>query len=168
MSQEVAGLQEVCSALFLEVNEMKEERVAIRKSKTLKGRFFNLVGHGFVVYCVYKMVMVSPHLPRQCGSARFPPHSRRAVCDSALSTLCLVATPRRTPSRGALSSCCGYDATTPSTATTLHLTHIAAAHQVLSVEDPEVWVQPASFCLVGGLVFSSVRGFLIQFLKVAS
>lgn len=60
MSQEVAGLQEVCSALFLEVNEMKEERVAIRKSKTLKGRFFNLVGHGFVVYCVYKMVMVSP------------------------------------------------------------------------------------------------------------
>lgn len=38
--------------------------------------------------------------------------------------------------------------------------------QVLSVEDPEVWVQPASFILVGCLVFSSVRGFLKQFIKV--
>ena len=38
--------------------------------------------------------------------------------------------------------------------------------KVLSVEDPEVWVQPASFILVGCLVFASVRGFLKQFIKV--
>ena len=28
-------------------------------SKTLKGRYFNIVGHFFSVYCIYKIFMVS-------------------------------------------------------------------------------------------------------------
>ena len=34
-----------------------QERIAY--SKTLKGRYFDLVGHFFSVYCVYKIFIVS-------------------------------------------------------------------------------------------------------------
>ena len=30
-------------------------------SKTLKGRYFDFVGHFFSIYCVYKIFIVSPH-----------------------------------------------------------------------------------------------------------
>jgi len=55
----VRGLESLAKELFLEINELLEYRERIAYSRTLEGRFFNLMGYGFAVYCVYKVVMTT-------------------------------------------------------------------------------------------------------------
>ena len=53
------GLEALSVELFLEVNELLEYRERIAFSRTLEGRFFNLLGYGFAAYCVYKVIMTT-------------------------------------------------------------------------------------------------------------
>ena len=39
-----------------------EERAALAKSRTCKGRLYNLIGYFFSVYCIYKMVMAAVNI----------------------------------------------------------------------------------------------------------
>jgi len=49
----------VLPQFFLEINELYLENDRNSKSKTCEGKFFNLLGYFFSVYCVYKMVMAT-------------------------------------------------------------------------------------------------------------
>lgn len=55
LQQEIAALEELSRQLFLEVVDLHGVKERIAYSKTLKGRYFDLVGHFFSVYCVYKI-----------------------------------------------------------------------------------------------------------------
>lgn len=59
LQQEIAALEELSRQLFLEVVDLHGVKERIAYSKTLKGRYFDLVGHFFSVYCVYKIFIVS-------------------------------------------------------------------------------------------------------------
>ena len=57
LERETQGAEEQARQTFLDINFMLEERQRIAFSKTLRGRYFNLLGYFFSVYCIYKMVM---------------------------------------------------------------------------------------------------------------
>lgn len=56
---EVYGLEELQRSIFLELNSLKNMEERQRWSQTLQGKYFNVLGHFFSVYCVYKIFMVS-------------------------------------------------------------------------------------------------------------
>jgi len=58
LKQEVYGLEELLRSVFLELNSLKNMEERQRWSQTLKGKYFNVLGHFFSVYCVYKIFMV--------------------------------------------------------------------------------------------------------------
>ena len=45
--------------LFMEINSMKNMQERQRWSQTLQGRYFNVLGHFFSIYCLYKIFIVS-------------------------------------------------------------------------------------------------------------
>lgn len=59
LEAEVRGLQMVQKDLFLELSELLEYQQMLQFSKSLEGRFFNLIGYFFAGYCVYKIVMTT-------------------------------------------------------------------------------------------------------------
>jgi len=59
---EIKGLEEMSKQLFLEINDLRCEQVRHRMSRTVKGRFFNLLGYFFSGFCIYKMVMATMNI----------------------------------------------------------------------------------------------------------
>ncbi|KAH8308644.1 hypothetical protein KR059_000101, partial [Drosophila kikkawai] len=57
LKQEVYGLEELLRSVFLELSSLKNMEERQRWSQTLKGKYFNVLGHFFSVYCVYKIFM---------------------------------------------------------------------------------------------------------------
>lgn len=57
VSEEAAALEALLSTLFLEVHDLRAERQREAQSRTLKGRYFHIVGHFLSLYCLYKIVM---------------------------------------------------------------------------------------------------------------
>jgi hypothetical protein len=57
LSKEVGALEELGRHLFLEYVEMHSLRERMAYSKTLKGRYFDILGHFFSIYCIYKIFM---------------------------------------------------------------------------------------------------------------
>lgn len=117
---EIAGLEEFRRELFSEINDLHLCKIAVAKSKTCKGRLFNLAGYFFSAYCVYKMVIASVNIVfRRVGT--IDPISR------ILQFLVLY---------------------------------------ILDVEiDLRYWSQQASFVLVGIIVATQMRGFLLFVMK---
>lgn len=58
LMSEIKGLEELTKELFLEIHELRQEEYRLVQSRTLKGKFYNLAGYFFSVYCVYKIVIV--------------------------------------------------------------------------------------------------------------
>jgi hypothetical protein len=56
---EVQGLEDLSRELFVEINELRNEKARIVFSQTLQGRFYNFLGYFFSVYCVYKIFMAT-------------------------------------------------------------------------------------------------------------
>ncbi|CRK94869.1 CLUMA_CG008361, isoform A [Clunio marinus] len=52
---EISGLEELARQLFLEVHEMKNMQERQRWSQTLQGKYFNVLGHFFSLYCLWKI-----------------------------------------------------------------------------------------------------------------
>lgn len=119
VTAELGGLDELNRELFEEVVSMRESQRQAAKSKTLLGRFYNLAGYGFAVYCIYKIVMATINIIFSRDPTKDP---------------ITLASER--------------------------------ALKYFGVELPGMWVQPISFAVAGALVFTSVRGFLISFLKI--
>lgn len=59
LRKECAYHEELSRQLYLEYVDLKVMEERFVKSKTLTGRFFNLLGYFFSLYCVYKIVLVS-------------------------------------------------------------------------------------------------------------
>ncbi|PRP84446.1 Golgi pH regulator-like [Planoprotostelium fungivorum] len=51
------GYQELARELFLEMDELRNEKYRIAFSKTFQGRVYNLLGYFFSLYCLYKIFM---------------------------------------------------------------------------------------------------------------
>lgn len=120
INAEISALQQVRRELFDEMNDLNNEKHRVRKSKRLKGKFFNCMGYFFSVYCVYKMVMASVNIIFQ-----------------------------RVMKRDAISR--GIE---------LFVLHIWQVEL-----DVEFWSQNISFFLVGCIVVTQMRGFLLFFLR---
>ena len=59
LRKECAYHEELSRQLYLEYVDLKVMEERFQKSKTLTGRFFNLLGYFFSLYCIYKIVLVS-------------------------------------------------------------------------------------------------------------
>ncbi|XP_014663454.1 PREDICTED: Golgi pH regulator-like [Priapulus caudatus] len=59
VQQEILAYEEVSRQLFLETADLHNMKERIEYSKTLKGRYFNLLGYFFSVYCSYKIFMAT-------------------------------------------------------------------------------------------------------------
>ncbi|XP_005184121.1 Golgi pH regulator [Musca domestica] len=57
LRMEVYGLEELLRQLFLEINYLKNMQERQKWSQTLQGKYFNVIGHFFSVYCLYKIFM---------------------------------------------------------------------------------------------------------------
>lgn len=55
---EIGGLEELMQQLFLEINYLKNMQERQRWSRTLQGRYFNVLGHFFSIYCLWKIFIV--------------------------------------------------------------------------------------------------------------
>ena len=56
---EIGGLEELSRQLFLEVHSMKNMQEKERWAQTFRGKYFNVLGHFFSLYCLYKIFIVS-------------------------------------------------------------------------------------------------------------
>ncbi|XP_063700242.1 Golgi pH regulator [Culicoides brevitarsis] len=54
---EIAALEEVSRQLFLEVHDLRTMQERERWANTLQGKYFNILGHFFSLYCLYKIFM---------------------------------------------------------------------------------------------------------------
>lgn len=52
---EIGGLEELSRELFVELHEMKNMQERQRWSATLQGKYFNVLGHFFSLYCMWKI-----------------------------------------------------------------------------------------------------------------
>ncbi|XP_055902676.1 Golgi pH regulator [Eupeodes corollae] len=59
---EIAGCEEILRQVFLEINSLKNMQERQIWSKTLKGRYFNVIGHFFSGYCLYKIFMCTVNI----------------------------------------------------------------------------------------------------------
>jgi hypothetical protein len=59
LKYEIRMFEELRLQLFTEINDLHISKTLIKESKTCKGKFFNLMGYVFSVYCIYKMFMAS-------------------------------------------------------------------------------------------------------------
>src|SRR5688572_8419475 len=57
LRQEITGLENLSRQLFLDIEDLYQERDRILYSKTWQGKYFNFMGYIFSIYCIYKIVM---------------------------------------------------------------------------------------------------------------
>ncbi|CAG8488204.1 10169_t:CDS:10 [Ambispora leptoticha] len=74
LRQEITGLENLARQLFLDIDDLYQEKGRLEYSKTWKGQYFNYLGYIFSVYCIYKIVMASINiiLSRNTGPASDP------------------------------------------------------------------------------------------------
>jgi len=59
LCEETKGLEELSRQLFLESVDLHNEQDRREYLKTLKGKYFNILGHFFSIYCVWKIFMAT-------------------------------------------------------------------------------------------------------------
>jgi hypothetical protein len=59
IKQEVSGLEEMARQLFLEIVDLNGTLERIDFSKTFRGKYFNIMGYFFSIYCVWKICISS-------------------------------------------------------------------------------------------------------------
>jgi len=119
VKQETKHLEELSRQLFLETVDLHDAKSRIEYSKTLKGRYFNLLGYFFSGYCVIKIVLAIINIV----------FDRVGKLDPV--------------TRGI---------------------EISIKHLGLDF-DIKFWSQQISFILVGVIIVTSIRGFLITLTK---
>ena len=62
-AQELRGLEALEYQMSKNLEVLRQRRENARFSATLKGRAFAIVGHGFAVYCVFRIISVSANTP---------------------------------------------------------------------------------------------------------
>ena len=59
IKQELSGLEEMARQLFLEIVDLNGTLERIDFSKTFRGKYFNIMGYFFSIYCVWKICISS-------------------------------------------------------------------------------------------------------------
>lgn len=59
LAQEVQGLEALEYQMSKNLEVLKQRRENARFATTLKGRVLTIVGHGFAIYCVFRIFSVS-------------------------------------------------------------------------------------------------------------
>ena len=62
LTQELQGLEALEYQMSKNLEVLRQRRENARFATTLKGRAFAIVGHGFAVYCIFRIISVSAHL----------------------------------------------------------------------------------------------------------
>jgi hypothetical protein len=62
MESDVAAMETFCRALFNDLDDMYTETERARFATTWKGRYYNILGHIFSFYCVYKIITASVNI----------------------------------------------------------------------------------------------------------
>ncbi|KAF9917115.1 Golgi pH regulator B [Lobosporangium transversale] len=57
LKQELAALEGISRQLFLDIDDLYVEKARLEYSKTWQGKYSNLLGYIFSIYCVYKLAM---------------------------------------------------------------------------------------------------------------
>ena len=63
LAQELQGLEALEYQMSKNLEVLRQQRESVRFSTTLRGRVFAIAGHGFAVYCVFRIVSVSANVP---------------------------------------------------------------------------------------------------------
>jgi len=63
LAQELQGLEALEHQMSKNLEMLRQQRENARFSTTLRGRVFAIVGHGFAVYCVFRIISVSENAP---------------------------------------------------------------------------------------------------------
>jgi len=63
LAQEMQGLEALEHQMSKNLEVLRQQRENARFSTTLRGRVFSIIGHGFAVYCVFRIVSVSANVP---------------------------------------------------------------------------------------------------------
>ncbi|KAJ3034166.1 Golgi pH regulator B [Rhizophlyctis rosea] len=119
---EITALETVLRHLFMDLDDLNMEKERIKDARTLKGKYFNLMGYIFAGLCIYKVVT---------------------------STLNIIT--------NRMHHSTGRDPIT-------NLLEVVV-HRLGWTIDVGFWSQQMSFVVVGILVFVSIRGLLIIFMK---
>lgn len=56
---EMAPLEELSRQIFLEIHYLRNMQERQKWAKTLQGKYFNVLGHFFSLYCLWKILIVS-------------------------------------------------------------------------------------------------------------
>ncbi|CAJ0644424.1 12715_t:CDS:10 [Entrophospora sp. SA101] len=62
LRQEITVLENLSHQLFLDIDDLYQERDRLQYSKTWQGKYFNYMGYIFSVYCIYKIVMATVNI----------------------------------------------------------------------------------------------------------
>uniref|UniRef100_A0A158P722 Golgi pH regulator n=1 Tax=Angiostrongylus cantonensis TaxID=6313 RepID=A0A158P722_ANGCA len=62
LNEEIVPLNELGRYLFLEIVELRNMKERIEYSKTLMGKYFNVLGHFFSVYCIWKIFICTVNI----------------------------------------------------------------------------------------------------------
>ena len=73
---QVAALEVLARAMFVEVMELRRERRRALESRTLAGHAKNLLGYAFSAYCLYRCVLLGP-IPVRWN---YVDHTQQAGC----------------------------------------------------------------------------------------
>ncbi|VDM53726.1 unnamed protein product [Angiostrongylus costaricensis] len=62
LNEEIVPLNELGRYLFLEIVELRNMKERIEYSKTLMGKYFNVLGHFFSVYCIWRIFICTVNI----------------------------------------------------------------------------------------------------------
>ncbi|XP_072039877.1 LOW QUALITY PROTEIN: Golgi pH regulator-like [Amphiura filiformis] len=62
LQQEISGYEELSRQLFLELVDLHNTKERMDYSKTLKGKYFNLMGYVFSLYCMWKIFICTVNI----------------------------------------------------------------------------------------------------------
>lgn len=62
LQQEIAGYEELSRQLFLELVDLHNTKERMEYSKTLMGKYFNLMGYVFSLYCMWKIFICTVNI----------------------------------------------------------------------------------------------------------
>lgn len=140
IKQEIATYEVISSELYTDLVDLQGIQQRIEYSKTLKGKYFHVLGHFFSLYCIWKILISFINIvfnrvgKGQSNIFRFRQKMKRIFFQNLV------------------------DPVTRGIELTVHYFNLQF--------DVQFWSQYVSFILIGIIVVTSIRGLLITLTKV--
>ncbi|KAG0309447.1 Golgi pH regulator B [Dissophora globulifera] len=135
LRQGVSALEDISRQLFLDIDDLYVERSRLEHAKTWQGKYSNIMGYIFSVYCIYKLTMVIRVIVVR--------ENRSSIEDAFINTI--------------------FDRTGSTDPITAVISKFIS-HTNMTI-DVRFWSQQLSFFFVGVMIFLSIRGLLQELAK---